>query len=71
MANTIFQAAGKRRSSFILSIMRKGVVDIPAMYVFKMLMGLYGVSWATPFAEVTSVVTAAILYLSFRRELRV
>jgi hypothetical protein len=49
--------------------MRKGVVDIPAMYVFKMLMGLYGVSWATPFAEVTSVVTAAILYLSFRREL--
>ena len=69
MANTIFQAAGKRRSSFILSIMRKGVVDIPAMYVFKMLMGLYGVSWATPFAEVTSVVTAAVLYLRFRREL--
>ena len=69
MSNTIFQAAGKRRSSFILSIMRKGVVDIPAMYVFKMLMGLYGVSWATPFAEVTSVVTAAILYLRFRREL--
>ena len=69
MANTIFQAAGKRRSSFILSIMRKGVVDIPAMYVFKMLMGLYGVSWATPFAEVTSVVTAAVLYLRFRKEL--
>ena len=69
MANTIFQAAGKRRSSFILSIMRKGVVDIPAMYVFKMLIGLNGVSWATPFAEVTSVVTAAVLYLRFRREL--
>ena len=69
MANTIFQAAGKRRYSFILSIMRKGVVDIPAMYVFKMLMGLYGVSWATPFAEVTSVVTAAVLYLRFRKEL--
>ena len=32
-------------------------------------MGLYGVSWATPFAEVTSVVTAAVLYLRFRKEL--
>ena len=67
MANTIFQAAGKRRSSFILSIMRKGVVDIPAMYIFKMLIGLNGVTWATPFAEVTSAVTAAILYMEFRK----
>ena len=67
MANTIFQAAGKRRSSFILSIMRKGVVDIPAMYIFKMLIGLNGVTWATPFAEVTSAVTAVILYMEFRK----
>ena len=67
MANTIFQAAGKRRSSFILSIMRKGVMDIPAMYIFKMLIGLNGVTWATPFAEVTSAVTAAILYMEFRK----
>ena len=49
--------------------MRKGVVDIPAMYVFKMLIGLNGVCWATPFAEVTSAITAAILYVKFRREL--
>ena len=67
MANTIFQAAGKRRSSFILSIMRKGVMDIPAMYIFKMLIGLNGVTWATPFAEVTSAVTALILYMEFRK----
>ena len=67
MANTIFQAAGKRRSSFILSIMRKGVMDIPAMYIFNMLIGLNGVTWATPFAEVTSAVTAVILYMEFRK----
>ena len=69
MANTIFQAAGKRKASFTLSIMRKGVVDIPAMYVFKMLLGLNGVTLATPFAEVTSAITAAILYTRFRRQL--
>ena len=70
MANTVFQAAGKRRESFILSIMRKGVVDIPAMYIFKMLFGLNGVTLATPFAEVMSVITAAVLYAGFRRELK-
>jgi Na+-driven multidrug efflux pump len=69
MANTIFQAAGKRRYSLVLSTMRKGVVDIPAMIIFKMLMGLSGVTWATPFAEVTSAVTAAVLYWKFRREM--
>ena len=70
MANTIFQAAGRRKSSLALSIMRKGVVDIPAMYVFKMLMGLNGVVWATPFAEVVSVSVASVLYMKFRRELK-
>ncbi len=69
MANTIFQAAGKRKYSLALSTMRKGVVDIPAMILFKMLMGLSGVTWATPFAEVTSAVTAAVLYWKFRRGL--
>ena len=69
MANTIFQAAGKRKASFTLSIMRKGVVDIPAMYAFKMLFGLNGVTLATPFAEITSVITAGILYMRFRKQL--
>ena len=50
--------------------MRKGVVDIPAMYLFKSFIGLNGVTWATPFAEVTSAVVAVVLYLRFRRELR-
>ena len=69
MANTIFQAAGLRKHSLILSIMRKGVVDIPAMCIFKMLIGLNGVTLATPFAEVTSAVTAVLLYISFRKKL--
>lgn len=69
MANTVFQAVGNRKASLILSIMRKGVVDIPAMIIFKTMMGLNGVVWATPFAEVTSAVTALVLYARFRREL--
>ena len=70
MANTIFQASGNRRASFILSIMRKGVVDIPAMIIFKMMMGLSGVTWATPFAEVTSAITAGVLYTRFKKSMK-
>ena len=69
MANTVFQAVGNRKASLTLSIMRKGVVDVPAMFLFKSMMGLNGVVWATPFAEVTSAVTAAVLYVRFRRRL--
>ena len=68
MANTVFQAAGRRKSSLVLSIMRKGVLDIPAMLIFKMLIGLNGVTLATPFAEVVSVITAGFLYNRFRKE---
>lgn len=70
MANTIFQAAGKRKYSLVLSTMRKGVVDIPAMIIFKMLMGLSGVTLATPFAEVTSAITAGVLYTRFRKSMK-
>lgn len=70
MANTIFQASGNRRASFILSIMRKGVVDIPAMIIFKTMMGLSGVTWATPFAEVTSAITAGVLYTRFKKSMK-
>ena len=48
--------------------MRKGVLDIPAMLIFKMLIGLNGVTLATPFAEVVSVITAGFLYNRFRKE---
>ena len=70
MANTIFQAAGKRKYSLVLSTMRKGVVDIPAMIIFKMLMGLSGVTLATPFAEVTSAITAGVLYTRFKKSMK-
>lgn len=70
MTNTVFQAAGRRKSSFLLSIMRKGIVDIPAMFVFKSFIGMYGVVWATPFAEVVSAAVAVVLFFSFMRSLQ-
>lgn len=69
MVNTVFQATGNRLRSFILSIMRKGVCDIPAMFVFRSMIGIQGVVWATPFAEVVSAVVALMLFFSFWKKL--
>ena len=63
--NVVFQATGRRLNSFILSILRKGLLDIPAMYLLGALLGEIGVVWATPLAEGVSAVLAAVLFAVF------
>ncbi len=69
LANTLFQATGRRIYSFLLSTMRKGFLDIPAMFLFKSMIGINGVVWATPFAEVLSAVIGLFLFLRFMKRL--
>lgn len=71
MINTVFQATGRKKASFLLSIMRKGIVDIPFMFVFRAFLGASGVCWATPFAETVSVFIAFLLYRKLWRTIRV
>ncbi|MDD5940635.1 MAG: MATE family efflux transporter [Lachnospiraceae bacterium] len=69
MVNSLFQAAGSRLRALLLAIMRKGVVDIPAMFVFKSFIGAAGIVWATPFAEIVSAAVAVVLYVTFMKKL--
>ena len=64
LVNTVFQSTGRKTQSFILSILRKGLLDIPAMFVFRSFLGAAGVCAATPFAEVVAAVIAVGLYRS-------
>ena len=63
--NMVFQATGKKVRSFILSILRKGLLDIPSMFWLKSMYGAVGVVWATPLAECISAVIAIGLFVSF------
>lgn len=63
--NTVFQATGKKISSFILSILRKGLFDIPLMFALKAKIGTLGVLIATPIAETMALFVALILLLIF------
>lgn len=68
-ALTVFQATGKKRQPIILSMLRKGVVDVPFMILFNHLFGIRGVAWATPVAEVISLAVAAMMVIPYIREL--
>lgn len=70
LTNTVFQATGRRFSSFLLSILRKGCMDIPLMFLFKSFMGMYGIVWATPTAETGSIAVAVFLVRLMIRDIR-
>ena len=66
---TIFQATGRRRQPLILSLLRKGGLDIPLMLLLNRLLGVQGVAWATPIADLTALCVAAALALPYLKSL--
>lgn len=67
---TVFQATGKKKQPILLSMLRKGTVDVPFMILFQHLFGISGVAWATPVAEVISLLVAAWLVVPYIRQLK-
>ena len=66
---TMFQSVGKKAAPLILSLLRKGAVDIPAMFLMNALVGINGIAWATPIADVVSMAVAVACFVPFWREL--
>jgi len=70
LMNTIFQATGKKLYSLITSVLRKGILDIPLMYVFGKIWHETGIVVATPVAEVLSIFVALFLLYKFLKGLK-
>lgn len=62
-----FQAMMKVRESLICSILRKGVLDIPLLFLMDALLPLYGCMWVQPMVDTTSLVVALLLYRRIQR----
>lgn len=62
---TIFQAVGRKWQAMVLSMLRKGSLDIIFMILLSKVFPLYGVSWATPAADFIAVVIGIILYTAY------
>lgn len=64
LAVGIFQAIGKGKEAFIFAIMRKIILEIPALYILNHIFPLYGLSYAQLTAE---IFLAAAALISLRR----
>ena len=64
---SFFQAVGESRKSFLLAVLRKGVLDIPLMFLLARRLPIFGIVWATPVADMLCCATAAVLLARFLR----
>ena len=58
------QAMGAAKESLVVSISRQGLVYIPSIFILKALLGVTGLVWAQPVADVLSTALVIILYVS-------
>jgi len=66
----LFQAAACKTQSLILSVMRKGVLDVPLMFLLNRYYPVFGVAIATPIAEVLSVILSFIFIVFFFKKIK-
>ncbi len=66
---SFFQAVGEGKKSFFLAILRKGLVDIPLMFLLSGWIPVYGIVLATPVADGLCCITADLLFAAFIRSL--
>ena len=65
----LYQACGMGRKSLIFAIMRKIVLEIPALFILNALFPMYGLAFAQPFAELILAVAAVVVMAKIFRDL--
>ncbi len=70
LMNTIFQATGRKLYSLVTSMLRKGIFDIPLMFLFKRYLDETGIVIATPTAEILSIFVSGFLLFRFLKSLK-
>lgn len=69
MVITVFQATGKKIQPLLLSLLRKGSLDIMFMLLLNKTMEISGIAWATPLADWISFIVSLVLIIPYLRKL--
>lgn len=69
LAVGVFQACGMGKKSLVFAIMRKVVLEIPALFILNILFPLYGLAYAQLCAEVVLAVIAVVVLMRILRGL--
>ena len=67
---TMFQSVGRKLQPLLLSMLRKGGLDIPFMILMNHLIGVNGIAWATPIADCGAMTAAILRFIPFWKELK-
>lgn len=71
ICTTYLQAAGKSKQAIIVSLLEKGIVYIPLLFVMNWVFHMYGIVFAATVTTVISAVAALIFcYKDYRKELK-
>ena len=66
----VFQAVGMGRKAFFFAILRKIILEIPALYILNALFPLYGLAYAQAVTEVILAATALLVLRKLYQEIR-
>ena len=70
LAVNVFQAVGMGKEALIFAIMRKVILEIPALYVLNYLFPLYGLAYSQFVAEFVLAIAAVVVLVRLFRRLR-
>ena len=62
MLIAVFQGIGSAKQAFVLSILRKGILDLPVLLLFNRIWPLYGLMLVQPLMEFMGAAVAAWMY---------
>lgn len=65
---SFFQAVGHGRKSFILALLRKGILDIPLMFMLQHAISIYGIVLATPITDAICFIVSLCVFSKFEEK---
>jgi len=68
LANAL-QAIGAASAALVINLSRQGLIYIPALFILQNIMGVTGLVWAQPLADLLSTVLVCLLYCFTLRRL--
>ena len=57
------QAMGAGTEALIMNISRQGMIFIPALFILEAMIGINGLVWVQPVADVLSMILVIVLYM--------
>lgn len=67
--SSLFLALGKAKEGFLLGVCRQGICFIPVILILPMMIGINGIVYAQPVADVLSAVITIFMAVSFHKSI--